>query len=308
MKVLITGGAGFIGSHIQDKYIALGHDVTVVDNLATGKREYLNPSAKFVEGDITDYPLISGLFKSGGFDLVNHHAAQINVRSSFDDPVHDCHVNVIGTLNVLKCVTEFDVPKIIFASTGGAIYGSPTKIPVDESVPTNPESPYAVSKQACENYIRNLSRLYGFKYVILRYANVYGPRQIAKGEVGVVAIFTEHLLAGKAPTIFGSGEHTRDYVYIDDVAAANVAAFDKGDGGVFNIGTGVETDVHEVFRSVSDAFGDMAIEADFGPEVPEVERIALDASHAKRELGWVPTVGFDEGIRRTVASYRNLTP
>jgi len=303
MKILITGGAGFIGSHIQDKYIELGHDVTIIDNLSTGKTDYLNPQANFVEGDITDFETVGSLMKAGEFDLVNHHAAQINVRSSFDDPVEDCRVNVIGTLNILKGMTEFEIPKIIFASTGGAIYGSPEKIPVDESTPTNPESPYAVSKQACENYIKNLSDLYDMNFVILRYANVYGPRQIAKGEAGVVAIFTERMLDGKTPMIFGTGNNTRDYVFIKDVVSANALALGKGDGGTFNIGRTVETNVHEVYDAVSKAFGDRAIKAEIGPEVPEVARISLDATLAKIELGWNPSVDFADGVKLTVASY-----
>jgi len=303
MKILITGGAGFIGSHIQDKFIALGHDVTVIDNLSTGKREYVNPDATFVEGDITDFDTVKSVVSAGKFDVIDHHAAQVNVRSSFDDPVYDCHVNVIGTLNILKNMTEFSVPRIIFSSTGGAIYGSPEKIPVDESTPTNPESPYAISKQACENYIKNLADLYGIKFVILRYANVYGPRQIAQGEAGVVAIFTERLLAGKAPMIFGTGDNTRDYVFVTDVVAANVAALENGDCGIFNIGRTVETSVHEVYDAISAAFGDRAVKAEYGPAVPEVDRITLETSRAREILNWKPTIDFADGVKMTVKSF-----
>jgi len=303
MRILITGGAGFIGSHIQDKYIGLGHDVTVLDNFSTGKREYLNQNAALVEGDITDQNVVRRVIETGNFDLVNHHAAQINVRFSFDDPVNDCNVNVIGTLNILKAMIDFKVPKIIFSSTGGAIYGSPEKLPVSETHPPNPESPYAISKMTCEKYIRNLSELYGLKYTIFRYANIYGPRQIAKGEAGVVAIYTERLLDGRPPVIFGTGEHTRDYVFIKDVVEANAIALERGDGGIFNIGRGVEISVHDVYNAVSKAFGDRALEAGFGEEVPEVERIALDASRAKSELGWAPKVDFNAGVIETVKSY-----
>lgn len=303
MNILVTGGAGFIGSHIQDRLIELGHDVTIIDDFSTGKREYVNAQAKVVEGTIKDRKLVSAIFDDGKFDLVVHHAAQINVRKSFEDPVYDCRVNVLGTLNILKRMIEHNTPKIIFASTGGAIYGSPASLPVSETHPTNPESPYAISKQACENYIKNLSGLYGYKYTILRYANVYGPRQIAKGEAGVVAIFTERILDGKNPVIFGSGDHTRDYVYVHDVVAANIAAMDKADNEIINIGTGVETDVHEVYRAIANAFGDRALEAQNAPEVPEVARIALDCSKAKSVLGWTPSMSFDDGVKLTVKSF-----
>jgi UDP-glucose 4-epimerase len=303
MRVLITGGAGFIGSHIQDKYIGLGHHVTVLDNFSTGKREYLNPSSTLVEGDITDESTVRDVFQKGKFDIINHHAAQINIRYSYDDPINDCRVNVIGTLNLLKAMIDFKVPKIIFASTGGAIYGSPVKLPADESTPPIPGSPYAISKLTCENYIRNLGELYGLRYTIFRYANVYGPRQIAKGEAGVVAIYTERLLHGKPPVIFGTGDHTRDYVFVDDVARANALALENGDGNIFNIGCGVETNVREVYDAVSKAFGDRALDAKIGDPVPEVERIALDASHAKKVLGWTPTIDFETGVLKTVKSF-----
>jgi UDP-glucose 4-epimerase len=303
MHILITGGAGFIGSHIQDKYVGLGHDVTVLDNFSTGKREYLNPASTLVEGDITNESFVRDVFRKGKFDLVNHHAAQINIRYSYDDPINDCRVNVIGTLNLLKAMIDFKVPKIIFASTGGAIYGSPEKLPADESTPPVPGSPYAISKLTCENYIRNLSELYGLRYTIFRYANVYGPRQIAKGEAGVVAIYTERLLKGMPPVIFGTGDHTRDYVFVHDVAAANAIALEIGDGNIFNIGCGVETNVRDVYAAVSKAFGDRALDAKFGDSVPEVDRISLDATHAKNILGWTPTVDFESGVLKTVKSF-----
>jgi len=303
MKILVTGGAGFIGSHIQDKYLEQGFDVTVLDNFSTGKRDYVNPKSTLIEGDITDENFVRRVISEGSFDLVNHHAAQINVRYSFDDPVLDCSVNVIGTLHLLKAMIDFKVPKIIFASTGGAIYGSPQNLPVDETAPPNPESPYAISKLTCENYIKNLAELYGLNYTILRYANVYGPRQIAKGEAGVVAIYTERLLEGKPPVIFGTGNNTRDYVFVSDVVDANLRAIDRGNGGTFNIGRSVETNVHEVYKAVSAAFGDRAMKAELGPAVPEVERIALDYTHAGKELGWNPEVDFINGVHQTVKSF-----
>ena len=308
MRVLITGGAGFIGSHIQDRFLELGHDVTVLDDFSTGKRDYLNPKAKLVEGSICDEKLLHDLFQGGRFDLVDHHAAQINIRYSFDDPVRDCRVNVIGTLNLLKAMIDFKVGKIIFASTGGAIYGDPDDLPADEETPPQPGSPYSISKLACESYIRNLGNLHGFRYTVFRYANVYGPRQIAKGEAGVVAIFTERIMAGRNPVIFGTGSHTRDYVFIDDVVEANVKAMEKGDRGTFNIGCGVETSVHEVYDAVAKAFGDRALPAESAPAVPEVEHISLDCALARRELGWEPSVEFEEGVRRTVQSYGVKVP
>jgi UDP-glucose 4-epimerase len=306
MRILVTGGAGFIGSHIQDGYIALGHDVTVFDNLSTGKKEYLNPDAEFIEGDVTVEPMVREIIRGGRFDLVNHHAAQINVRYSFDDPVRDCAVNVIGTLNVLKAMIDFEVPKIIFASTGGAIYGDTEEPPVDENAPLRPKSPYSISKLTCENYIKNLGGLYDLDYTILRYANVYGPRQIAKGEAGVVAIFTERLLDGKPPVIFGSGKHTRDYVFITDVVDANVRAAENGASGIFNIGRGIEINVHDVFDTVSKAFGDRALPYESAPEVPEVDRIALDSAKARTDLGWEPSVDFETGVKETVKSYETF--
>ncbi len=303
MRVLITGGAGFIGSHIQDRYIELGHEVTILDDFSTGRPEYVNPEATLIEGDITEERVVLEAFQRGRFDLVNHHAAQINLRRSFEDPVRDCLINVIGTLNLLKAMIDFKVPKIVFASTGGAIYGSPTNLPVDESSPLDPESPYAISKLTCENYIRNLADLYGFNYTILRYSNVYGPRQIAKGEAGVVAIFTERLLEGKPPVIFGTGDHTRDYVFVDDVVEANVLVLDGDESGIYNIGRGVETSVHEVYEAVSKAFGDRALPAENAPDVPEVERIALDCAKAKEVLGWEPKTDFETGVLETVKSY-----
>jgi len=303
MRILITGGAGFIGSHIQDKYIDAGHDVTIFDNFSTGSREYVNPRATLVEGDITDEAQVREVCKAGKFDVVNHHAAQINVRSSFDDPVNDCRVNVIGTLHLLKAMIDFDIPGLIFASSGGAIYGNPEKLPADEKTALDPGSPYAISKLTCENYIRNLADLYGINYVIFRYANVYGPRQIARGEAGVVAIFIEKLLEGKRPVIFGTGEHTRDYVFVDDVVRANLLALDRSENGIFNIGCTTETNVHEVYSAVSIAFGDRALEADLAPEVPEVDRIALDYSLVQRELGWNPVIDFKTGVSITVKSF-----
>ena len=305
MRVLITGGAGFIGSHIQDRYIALGHNVTVLDDFSTGRREYVNPAANLVEGSITDENIVGKTFEDGNFDLVNHHAGQINVRSSYEDPIFDCRVNVIGTLQILKAMIDYKVSKIIFASTGGAIYGDPKKIPVDEKSELKPESPYGISKLTCENYIRNLSELYGLDYTILRYANVYGPRQIAKGEAGVVAIFTERILGGTRPVIWGTGEHTRDYVFIDDVVAANVAAIDSGSREILNIGCGKETNVRKVYETIAAAVGGKAIENETGPEVPEVARIALDWSKAEKTLNWKPSVDFQTGVRKTVASYGN---
>jgi UDP-glucose 4-epimerase len=304
MKVLITGGAGFIGSNIQDRYITLGHDVTVLDDFSTGKKNYLNPATKLVEGSVIDEAFVRNVFETGKFDLVNHHAAQINVRYSFNDPIRDCRVNVLGTLNILKSVIEFGVGKIIFASTGGAIYGDPDELPADEETPPQPGSPYAISKLTCENYIRNLSELNEIRFTILRYANVYGPRQIAKGEAGVVAIYTEKLLAGIPPVIFGTGKNTRDYVFVGDVVEANVLAMAAAaDGGTFNIGCGCETNVHEVYAAVAKAFGDKALPAETAPEVPEVKRISLDNALARRILGWEPKVEFTDGVKITVRSF-----
>ena len=306
MKILITGGAGFIGSHIADKLLSIGHDVVIVDNLSTGKKEYLNPKAAFYEVDVTNYDKLSEVFHREKPSIVNHHAAQVNVRLSLADPELDGRINVMGSLNVIKCAIEHGVKKIIFASTGGAIYGEPELIPVSEKAPTNPLSPYGVAKLAVEQYIRVIAGLNTLPYTILRYSNVYGPRQIVKGESGVIAVFTQRMLEEKKPVIFGDGSHTRDYVYVKDVVSANVLAMNAGAGGTYNIGTGIETDVNKVYDKLESELktGIKPIHSD---EVPgEVRHVALDCGLIRRELGWNPEYDLEKGVGETVKYYREI--
>ena len=305
LHVLVTGGAGFIGSHIVDAYVQAGHRVTVVDNLSTGTTANLNPRAKFFQTDIRSTTL-DAIFRHGRFDVINHQAAHIDLRRSVTDPWHDAEVNILGTLNLLECACRYGVKRIIFASTGGAIYGDGVPYPTPESHPTRPLSPYGVAKLAGEHYLQYYQAVHGLRPVILRYANVYGPRQDPHGEAGVVAIFIGRLLRGDPSVIFGDGGQTRDFVFVGDVARANLLAFDylkadSGDSGplVVNIGTGQERTVNELFRLLT-TFRPRAPEPIYGPPKPgEQRRSAIDPSHAKRTLGWEPLVPLEEGLRET---------
>ncbi len=306
-KIIITGGAGFIASQIAERYLKHGHDVVIFDNLSSGKREYIPPDAAFRFIDLKDEQLVADAIHEIKPDIINHHAAQINVRASLEDPVTDARENIIGGLNVLKGAIQADIKRFIFASTGGAIYGSlPVKeLPITEKGIERPESPYGGAKLAMEHYIRVLCGLSGIPYVILRYANVYGPRQVIKGESGVVAVFTQKMLDGKRPIIFGDGTHTRDYVYVKDVVKANVAALTKGENGTYNIGTTVRIDVNEVFERIAELLHDK-IEPVYGEEIPgEVEHVALDYSLAEEILGWTPEYTMDSGIPETIDYYRS---
>jgi UDP-glucose 4-epimerase len=304
MKVLITGGAGFIGSHIADRLILEGHSVAIIDNLSTGREDYLNPKAAFHRIDITDFNALDEVFKKEKPDIVDHHAAQVNVRVSMTDPDMDAKINIMGSLNVLKCALRFKVKKFIFASTGGAIYGEPENLPVSEDTPTNPLSPYGLAKLTVENYIKILSNLNWLPFTILRYSNVYGPRQIVKGESGVVALFTQRMLEGKVPVIFGDGTHTRDYVYVSDVVDANLLSLNLGNGKTFNIGTATRTDVNEVYDKLESHLKS-GIKPEFSDEIPgEVHHIALDYGYIRDEMGWEPKFDFDRGVKFTVDYYR----
>ena len=245
MKILITGGAGFIASHIQDAYISLGHEVAVMDNLVTGNKKNLNPKAKFYELDITS-PGVLEIFQTFKPDLVSHHAAQMDVRKSVSDPTYDAQVNVLGFINLLEAARKVGTKKFVFSSTGGAIYGEQEYFPADEKHPKNPASPYGLTKFVGEEYLKLYERLYGIQHTILRYANIYGPRQNPHGEAGVVAIFCQKLLKGESPIINGDGKQTRDYVFVEDVVRANVAVLDEKITGVFNVGTGIESDVNDL--------------------------------------------------------------
>jgi UDP-glucose 4-epimerase len=304
MNILVTGGAGFIGSHVVDAYIAQGNDVTVMDDLSTGRRANLNPHARFVECDIRDRESLESIFQGNHFDLINHHAAQTDVRRSVADPQYDASVNVHGLLNLMECAVRKGVPRLIFASTGGAIYGEQDRFPADENHATRPISPYGVSKLASERYLFYYHVAHGLDVVVLRYANVYGPRQNPHGEAGVVAIFTTKLLTKITPVINGDGLQTRDYVYVSDVARANVLALQCKGFEIFNVGTGIETDVNEIFRLIKKHVGGN-IGAAHGPAKPgEQRRSVLDTGRIFRHLGWKPTMTLEDGIKATVESFQ----
>jgi UDP-glucose 4-epimerase len=304
MKILVTGGAGFIGSHVVDRYVSRGHQVVVVDNLSTGRPEYMDPRATLYRVDIRS-PRLAEIFEAERPEVLSHHAAQMDLRRSVADPSFDAQVNILGTLNLLECCRRAGVRRVIFASTGGAIYGDGAPPPTPEDHPTRPASPYGISKLAAEHYLACWEALYGIRVLALRYANVYGPRQNPKGEAGVVAIFAHRLLADTEALINGDGEQTRDYVYVDDVAEANLRALERPDlSGVVNIGTGVETSVNDLFRRLARA-ADLRGAPRHGPPKPgEQRRSALDSGLAKRLLGWNPEVNLDEGLRRTVEYMR----
>ncbi len=303
--VLVTGGAGFIGSHIVDALVAAGYRVAVVDNLVRGKREYVHPAAHFHEADIRDAEALARIFATEQPQAVIHQAALVDVRESLRDPVGYAAVNVIGTLNLLEAGRAVGVRKFVFASTGGAVYGNPAELPATEACPLGPLDPYGASKLASEYYIATYRHNYGLEYCLLRYANVYGPRQDAEGEGGVVAVFSARMLTGQQAIIHGDGLQTRDFVYVGDVAGANLLALTRGQG-IYNIGTGVPTDVNTIFRRLAEITGYDRPEV-HGPAKPgEVRHSYLDASRARAELGWTPTVDLAAGLAQTVAFFREM--
>jgi len=302
MKILVTGGAGFIGSHVVDAFVHEGHDVLAVDDLSTGKTENLNSGAPFRQVSILsdDFQKQVEDFRP---DVICHHAAQIAVPASVDDPLNDAQRNVLGSLAVFEAARRYDVTKVINVSSGGAMYGEPVRVPCDEEHPVVPESPYGMSKYAAELYLDLYHRLYGLDYTTLRYGNVYGPRQDPHGEAGVVAIFTERMLRGQPCTIFGDGTQARDFVYVGDVVRANLMALERGSGEALNIGTGEPTTVNQVFEALAGA-ADYADDANYADARPgEVYRIYLDVGRAAEVLGWRPEVTFVDGIERTVRSF-----
>jgi UDP-glucose 4-epimerase len=306
MRILVTGGAGFIGSHIVDTYINAGHDVIVVDDLSTGKRENLNSKARFVQADIQD-PTVRQLIVQEKVEVLNHHAAQMDVRRSVADPLFDARINILGMLNLLEGAREAGVKKIIFASSGGTVYGEQETFPATEEHSTRPICPYGVSKRTGEHYLYFYNVEYRIPYIALRYANIYGPRQDPHGEAGVVAIFTLRLLAGEQPIINGDGKQTRDYVFVGDVARANLAALQTDYTGPINIGTGSETDVNQLFGYLRQLTGSPAPET-HGPAKPgEQRRSVLAWGRAQQLLGWQPEMKIEEGLRRTVEYFRTRT-
>jgi UDP-glucose 4-epimerase len=303
MKILVTGGAGFIGSHVVDAYLEDGHDVVVVDDLSTGKRENVHRRARLYPLDIRDGKLAK-VFATEKPDIVNHHAAKASVRESMASPVLYADVNVLGSLNLLELSREYKVKKFIYISTGGAVYGEPEYLPADEIHPILPLDPYGASKAAFEHYLPLYRTNHGISFTVLRYANVYGPRQDPYGEAGVVAIFTGQMLRGEQAVINGSGEQERDFVYVGDVAQANILALDGGEGGIYNVGTGVGTSINDIFSHLKVAT-DYGRQAVHGPaKAGEVFKVYLSVDKVGRELGWRPVTSLEEGLRLTVEYFR----
>jgi UDP-glucose 4-epimerase len=304
MRILVTGGAGFIASHIVDAYISRGDEVHVADDFSTGQKSNINAKANVHTLDVAD-PAAAKLVGELQPDVLNHHAAQMDVRRSVEDPLFDGRVNILGFVNLLEACKNAGTKKIIFASSGGAIYGDKEPIPAAEDHSKEPMSPYGVSKLTGELYLHYYYTAFGLPYVALRYANVYGPRQSNRGEAGVVAIFISQLLSGRSPVINGDGRQTRDYVFVGDVVNANLAALMSDYVGGINIGTGEETDVVALCESLRDALG-TDVKAVHGPaKVGEQKRSCLDNGLARRVLGWQPEIAIDDGLRQTIAYYKN---
>lgn len=307
MKILVTGGAGFIGSNTVDRFIAEGHEVVVMDNLSTGRSENLNPKAKFYLMDVRSAE-VEKVFAAERPDAVSHFAAQKSVPKSVDNPIMDAEINIIGLLNLLNQCIKYQVKKFIFISTGGALYGDATRVPTPETYEPQMISPYAVSKFTCEKYLYYYNALYGLRYTVLRLANIYGPRQIAEGDCGVVPIFANNLVAGKPSTLFAYADMpkgtTRDYVYVEDVCAANVLALTRGDSDIFNIGTGQEVSTEDLYNLMQEVFGISIPLIRERERVGDVRRSTLDFSKAESLLGWSPKVDLRSGMEKTAAYYR----
>ncbi len=313
-KALVTGGAGFIGSHIVDGYLNQGWQVVVVDNLSSGKRENLNKEAKFYQIDITDKELAE-VFAQEKFDLVNHHAAQIDVRMSVKKPLFDAQVNILGTLNLLENCLKYKVNNFIFVSSGGVVYGEPEKLPPDEYYPKNPLSPYGVAKHTIEHYLYYYRESFALNYLSLRYANVYGPRQDPYGEAGVISIFTGKMLPGESPTIFGDGEQLRDYTYVGDVVDVNMLVSQKiedlnkrkissPDDLAYNVGTEKGSSVNLLYKLLA-KITNFQGEPIYAPERKgEIRKTYLDTSKAKKELGWQAKLELKDGLEKTVNWFR----
>jgi UDP-glucose 4-epimerase len=308
MKTLVTGGAGFIGSNLVDALVARGDQVTVIDDISTGRRENLDQAlasgAELIELDIRDAEAVAAAVERTAPEVIFHLAAQIDVRKSVADPANDCRVNVEGTINVLSAAQAHGVRRVINTSTGGAIYGEGRIIPAPEDHPVAPEAPYGLSKFCAENYCALFTRLHGLSTISLRYGNVYGPRQDPMGEAGVIAIFCGKLLDGGRPTIFGDGKQTRDYVFVGDVVDANLRAADLDATGSYNVGRGVQTSVLDIVEALA-AHSSNGFEADHLPARPgEVQHIALDPTRTREELGWEAQVNLEQGLARTLESLK----
>ena len=303
MKVLVTGGAGFIGSHVVDRLILEGHEVVVVDNLATGKRRNIDRAARFYKMDIQSWRL-ERVFRNERPNVVMHLAAQMDVRKSVEDPMFDAQVNVLGTLNVLQQAVKHGVRKVIFSSSGGAIYGEQETYPAPETHVMKPLSPYGLSKLCGEQYLSYFQRVSGVQAVSLRYANVYGPRQDPEGEAGVVAIFIQKMLNGEQAVINGNGRQTRDFVFVDDVVEANLAMMGQETQGTYNVGTGVETSINDLFRILVQHTGSTCKEMHGPAKKGEQARSVIDSAKLRHEVSWEPKADLSDGLKKTVEYFR----
>lgn len=307
MNILVTGGAGFIGSHIVDAYIREGHRVVVLDNLSTGKREQVHPDATLYEMDLMDSG-IKDIFKKENIEAINHHAAQISVTQSVANPSFDAEINIVGSLKLLEVAAAHQVRKFIFASTGGALYGEQDYFPANEEHPTQPMSPYGIAKLTVERYLDYYRENYNIQPAVLRYSNVYGPRQDPHGEAGVVAIFCQQLLKDQSPVIFGDGEQTRDFVSVLDVAHANVTALSEKCKGAYNVGTGKETTVNTIAKSLIKASGKSVSPRHNPPRMGEQRRSCIDSSKFKKDHGWQPAQLLDDGLKTTFEFFAHPSP
>jgi UDP-glucose 4-epimerase len=304
MKILVTGGAGFIASHVADAYLAQGHKVLVLDNLSGGKLANVPKKARFIKMDLRDRTGVEKLFRKEKFDLVNNHAAQMSVPASVEDPRFDADVNALGLLNLLEGCRATKVKKFVHVSSGGTVYGDATRFPAREDYPLVPMTPYGITKALGESYLRFYNDSFGLDYTVLRYSNVYGPRQMPHGEAGVVAIFIKKFLAGGVPTIFGDGSIIRDYVYVGDVAAINVLVLRKGSRQAYNVGTRVPTDLNQLFKAIAREMGYPG-RANHGPaRVGDLKENWLAYDKAKKQLGWTPKVKLAEGVHHTAEHFR----
>ncbi len=304
MRLLVTGGAGFIGSHTVDALVARSHDVAVLDGLSSGKREQVNARARFHLADLRDARRVAEVIEQERPEVIYHLAAQMDVRRSVADPAFDAGVNLVGMLNLMEAARTRGLKRVIFASSGGAIYGEQDNFPCDESHPCRPVSPYGVAKLASEQYLFFYQHEYGIGYTAMRYGNVYGPRQDPHGEAGVVAIFCGRLLRDEPCTIYGDGRQTRDYVYVGDVAGANVAALEHEGGGAFNVGTGHETDVNQLYAELAGLAGISNAPAYGAARPGEQRRSVISPARAGRELGWQPKVTLREGLAATFEYFK----
>ncbi len=303
MKVLVTGGAGFIGSHLVDRLIADGHEAIVVDDLSSGCAAHVHPQAAFYGTDIRDSQALSDILTHERPQVVFHHGAQVSVRHSVANPAHDASVNVIGLLNLLEACQHHRVERLVFASSGGAIYGEQETFPANETHTLQPVSPYGVAKLACEHYLRCFHSIHGLSYATLRYANVYGPRQSSRGESGVIALFADRLLRGEPVCINGDGYQTRDFVYVDDVVEANILAMQSNAHGAFNVGTGVETSINDIFVHLK-GFTRSAAHPEYTPaKAGEQRRSVLDINRITRQLDWRPRTALADGLARTTVYF-----